>query len=135
MCGKWFKWNRETDLVEGPFDDILHPVMLYYMTQLNKDGTLDRRLQEDTIGGRYWISTVCLCICHSFDSEDCPLVFETMAFDRGNPYITKIGVIERTYAPEVFCERARTAAEARACHQRAIEFCSGLLEKLDTPSP
>jgi hypothetical protein len=86
-------------------------------------GEWDRRkrvVNQETVGDRYWVSTVFLGLDHGvMDAR--PLWFEAMIFDnygRDEQY---------GYRPKIYCERYSTMDEAKRGHLVAVDHAKKLL--------
>ena len=79
-------------------------------------------IKQETVGDRYWVSTVFMGIDHGWSGLDARGVwFESMVFDN-------YGRDEQHgYRPTIYCERYSTMAEARRGHLVAVDHAQKLL--------
>lgn len=79
--------------------------------------TNDNRVDETTIGD-YWISTVFLCIDHSWGKSELPLLFETMIQHKRNEWLH-------------YQKRYSTYAQAQEGHKEAIEHVKCAIKEIE----
>lgn len=92
-----------------------------------EDFDWETRFNLKTTVGKYEVSTVDLGLDHSFGMGD-PLYYETMIFLKDNVFKFPLEEREENIF-EYYQERYTTEEQARAGHQKAIDYVKSVISK------
>ena len=100
-------------------DEVVECPLEEWIKQFERE-VRQRVIQQETVGDRYWVSTVFLGLDHGF-MEARGIWFESMVFDN---YARDE---QHGYRESIYCERYSTMAEARRGHLVAVDHAQQLL--------